>query len=68
MEHAEGLVCLTGCASHSVIGAGREDEPACRRLLDAFGPENLYVELQRPFARGDRARNRALEHSAGAWA
>ncbi len=61
MAHAEGLVCLTGCASRSVIGAGREDEPACRLLLDAFGPENLYVELQRPFERGDRARNRALE-------
>ena len=61
MEHSEGLICLTGCASRSVIGAGREDEPACRLLLDSFGPENLYVELQRPFERGDRARNRALE-------
>ena len=31
-----------------------------RRLLDAFGTENLRVELQRPYARDDRARNRAL--------
>jgi error-prone DNA polymerase len=60
IEHAEGLVCLTGCAARSVIGHGVEDERTARRLLDAFGPERLYVELQRPYARGDRARNRAL--------
>ncbi len=60
LEHAEGLVCLTGCAGHSVIGAGAQDEPVARRLLDAFGVEHLRVELQRPYARDDRARNRAL--------
>jgi error-prone DNA polymerase len=54
-EHAEGLVCLTGCASRGV-----GEEPTARRLLDAFGPESLYVELQRPYARDDRARNRRL--------
>jgi error-prone DNA polymerase len=60
LDHAEGLVCLTGCAERSVIGGGVQDEPAARRLLDAFGPEFLRVELQRPYARHDRARNRAL--------
>ncbi len=55
-EHSEGLVCLTGCADHGV-----HDEPTARWLLDAFGPRNLRVELQRPYARHDRARNRALE-------
>ncbi len=55
LDHAEGLVCLTGCAEHGV-----RDEPTMRRLLDAFGPEGLRVELQRPYARHDRARNRAL--------
>jgi error-prone DNA polymerase len=60
IDHAEGLVCLTGCAGRSVIGRGVEDERTARRLLDAFGPEDLYVELQRPYARDDRARNRAL--------
>ncbi len=60
LDHAEGLVCLTGCAGRSVIGAGAEGERTARRLLDAFGPEGLYVELQRPYARDDRARNRAL--------
>jgi error-prone DNA polymerase len=62
LDHAEGLVCLTGCAGRSVVGtgAGAEGERTARRLLDAFGPEGLYVELQRPYARDDRARNRAL--------
>jgi error-prone DNA polymerase len=65
LDHAEGLVCLTGCAGRSVIGRsvigrGAREEPIARRLLDAFGPEGLYVELQRPYARDDRARNRAF--------
>jgi error-prone DNA polymerase len=60
LDHAEGLVCLTGCAGRSVIGVGVHDEQTARRLLDAFGREGLYVELQRPYARHDRARNNAL--------
>jgi error-prone DNA polymerase len=85
LDHAEGLVCLTGCAERSVLAGpprggplrggsahasrAREDRPraaeASRRqalagLLEAFGPEDLYVELQRPYARHDRARNRAF--------
>ena len=65
IDHSEGLVCLTGCASRSVVGGGVHDEPTARRLLDAFGPHDLRVELQRPYARHDRARNRALEALAG---
>ncbi len=65
IDHSEGLVCLTGCPSRSVIGRGVHDEPTARRLLDAFGPHDLRVELQRPYARHDRARNRALEALAG---
>ena len=61
LDHAEGLVCLTGCAQRSAIGGGARDELTARRLLEAFGREGLYVELQRPYARDDRARNRALE-------
>jgi error-prone DNA polymerase len=53
--HAEGLVCLTGCAARGV-----REEGIARRLLDAFGPESLRVELQRPYERRDRARNRML--------
>ena len=56
LDHAEGLVCLTGCARHGV-----HDEATARRLLDAFGPDGLRVELQRPYGRRDRARNRALQ-------
>src|SRR5947209_16166359 len=36
LEHAEGLVCLSGCALHGI-----HDEPTLRRLLDAFGPDRL---------------------------
>jgi error-prone DNA polymerase len=56
LAHAEGLVCLTGCATRGV-----HDETSARRLLEAFGPGALRVELQRPYLRDDRARNRALE-------
>ena len=56
---AEGLVCLSGCARHGV-----DDEPGLRALRDAFDPERLRVELQRPFHAGDRMRNRAREAMA----
>jgi error-prone DNA polymerase len=59
LDHAQGLVCLSGCALRGV-----HDEPTLRRLLDAFGPARLRIELQRPFLQGDRARNRQLERLA----
>ncbi len=56
IAHAEGLVCLSGCHLRGV-----HDEPTLRRRLrEHFGPENLRVELQRPYLPGDRARNRRL--------
>ncbi len=66
IERAEGLVCLTGCAREGVLagrwGRGEESRAAALRrdLLGAFGPEHLRVELQRPYERHDRARNRWL--------
>jgi error-prone DNA polymerase len=54
-SHAEGLFCLTGCAERGV-----HEEAGVARLREAFGPERLRVELQRPFLAGDRARNAAL--------
>ncbi len=60
LDHAEGLLCLTGCAGRSAVGRGARDEVTARRLLEAFGREGLRVELQRPYGRHDRARNRAL--------
>jgi error-prone DNA polymerase len=56
LEGAEGLVCLSGCALRGV-----HDESTLRRLLEAFGHDRLRLELQRPFLRDDRARNRRLE-------
>ena len=58
-QHAAGLVCLSGCARQGV-----HDEPGLRRLLRIFGADHLRVELQRPFHRDDRARNRRLAELA----
>jgi error-prone DNA polymerase len=64
--HAAGLVCLSGCARDgAVAGAWARGDPAgaaalARRLLAAFGRERFRVELQRPYWRHDRARNRWL--------
>jgi error-prone DNA polymerase len=49
----EGLVCLSGCARR---GLGLLDPNAAARLAQAFGRERFYVELQRPFERGDARR------------
>jgi error-prone DNA polymerase len=65
-EHAEGLFCLSGCAGEGALaGAFERGDTAAgerlgRRLLGAFGPERFRVELQRPYWRHDRARNRWL--------
>jgi error-prone DNA polymerase len=64
--HAEGLVCLSGCAGAGVVaGTWARGDPAgaassARRLLAAFGRDRFRVELQRPYWRHDRARNRWL--------
>jgi error-prone DNA polymerase len=69
-RHADGLVCLTGCARDGAVASRLErDEHApaaavARRLERAFGPERLRVELQRPFGRRDRRRNRLLAQLA----
>ncbi|HWE34884.1 MAG TPA: DNA polymerase III subunit alpha [Solirubrobacteraceae bacterium] len=55
LDNSEGLVCLSGCALRGI-----HDELTLRRLRDAFGVERLRIELQRPFLRDDRARNRQL--------
>ena len=59
IAHNEGLVCLSGCARRGV-----HDETTLRALREAFGPERVRVELQRPFLRDDRARNRRLAQLA----
>jgi len=65
-EHAEGLVCLSGCARDGAAAGAFErgdtsaGERLARRLLAAFGRDRFRVELQRPYWRRDRARNRWL--------
>jgi error-prone DNA polymerase len=61
-ELNEGLVCLSGCARS---GLAVRDPNGASRLARAFGPERFYVELQRPYLRGDARRNAALRALAG---
>jgi error-prone DNA polymerase len=62
-ELNEGLVCLSGCARQ---GLGVKSPNAAAHLAQAFGRDRFYVELQRPYARGDARRNAALRHLAEA--
>ncbi len=71
-ERARGLILLTGCR-RSPLWAALQDSTATgetllRRLLDAFGPWNVFVEIQENFVRGDRDRNRALTRLADRFA
>src|SRR3954469_11996875 len=59
-EHAEGLVCLSGCARN---GLGVVDPNAAAALARAFDGA-FYVELQRPYERGDARRNATLSDLA----
>ena len=60
-EHAEGLVCLSGCARQ---GLAVRDPNAAARLARVFGRDRFYVELQRPVERGDARRNALLRDLA----
>jgi error-prone DNA polymerase len=60
-ELNDGLVCLSGCARH---GLAVHDPNAAARLAAAFGPDRFYVELQRPYERGDARRNARLRELA----
>jgi error-prone DNA polymerase len=63
---ATGLVCLSGCARDGAVagnwerGRPGQAEALARRLLGRFGRDGFRVELQRPYWRRDRARNRWL--------
>src|SRR5437588_2736600 len=62
-ELNEGLVCLSGCARD---GLAVRDPNAAARLARAFGRERFFVELQRPYERGDARRNARLRELAEA--
>src|SRR5690242_3582869 len=63
-EHAEGLICLTGGDNGPIATALRssgidEAKKSVERLIEIFGRQNVYVELQRHFCREQELRNRA---------
>src|SRR5438270_6913684 len=61
LEHSDGLVCLSGCARH---GLAIRNPNEAARVAHAFGRDRFFVELQRPYERGDAHRNAALRHFA----
>ena len=66
--HAAGLVCLTGAFDGPLATALKYEEGNARAraqktiewLIDVFGKENVYAELQRHFDREEEARNQAV--------
>jgi error-prone DNA polymerase len=60
-ELHDGLVCLSGCARD---GLAVHYPNAAAQLARAFGRDNFFVELQRPYERGDARRNAALRDLA----
>jgi error-prone DNA polymerase len=60
-ELNEGLVCLSGCTRH---GLALRNPNAAARLARAFGRDRFFVELQRPYERGDRRRRKLLRDLA----
>jgi len=56
-EYARGLICL----------ARTDAAPHLERLLDAFGPRQLYLEIERHFDREGERLNQACETFAGRY-
>lgn len=64
-EHAEGLIALSGCrrgpiAMSLLIGNLDGAQAATKRLLDCFGPRQLYIEVQHHRLREDDGLVRGL--------
>jgi error-prone DNA polymerase len=69
-EYSRGLVCLTGGDEGPLAAAlARGGEDAGREVVDrmirVFGPQNVYVELQRHHEREEEWRNQAAIRIAG---
>jgi error-prone DNA polymerase len=63
-EHAEGLICLTGgeeglFAASLAQGGVELAHRNTKKLAELFGPNNVYVELQRHFDPLEEKRNQA---------
>ncbi len=68
-SHAEGLVCLTGDEEgplRQALARGKRAlaEKRLQRLVRIFGPEDVYVEVQRHRRRRDVYENRCLQDLA----
>ena len=57
----EGLVCLSGCARD---GLAVRNGNGAAELASVFGRDRFFVELQRPYERGDAQRNARLRQLA----
>lgn len=57
-QYAEGLIALTG--DEEGILRHPSDSSALDHLIHTFGPDNVYVEIQRHLHRGERWRNDLL--------
>ncbi len=71
IEHAEGLICLTGGEEGPLAASLAEGGPGAafetvQRLTEMFGRQNVYVELQRHFRRDEEYRNRVAMEIAQA--
>jgi error-prone DNA polymerase len=61
-EYSEGLICFTGDERGPLAIALQEGGPqsathVVEKLIDIYGHDNVYVELQRHFDRSEEARN-----------
>src|SRR5437868_6851758 len=63
LARTDGLVCLSGCARH---GLATRDPNGTASVAAAFGRDSFFVELQRPYERGDVRRNKQLRELAAA--
>jgi len=64
-DYSDGLILLTGCSQGSIpssISKGfySQAEYDLRNLLELFGTNNVFIELQNNFVKGDFARNKRL--------
>jgi len=60
-SYNDGLVCLSGCARD---GLAARNANGAAELAAVFGRDRFFVELQRPYERGDARRNARLRDLA----
>ncbi|HSE33323.1 MAG TPA: error-prone DNA polymerase [Pyrinomonadaceae bacterium] len=59
--HAEGLICLTGGSDGPLSFINPDSvQQSTEWLIDVFGKQNVYAELQRHFIREEEVRNQAV--------